>query len=321
MQLSSLLGERHRIVSGIEYTGNQQQDQRNTDQEPFIAYLDDARRSRRWGVYLQDDVRLTPVFSFTAGLRYDRDSLMDGSVNPRLAAIINPFPGSSVKFLYGSAFRSPSVYEQFYHVASSSPPVAANQTLQPETIKTYEAVIEYFSPGFRTTLNGYYFRIDDLIDQRLDQQGSLVFRNIDRARAQGAELEVEKRWTAGIGLRANYALQRSIDGTTGQLLENSPRQLARLNVLLPLIGDRIVVGIEEQYTDRRKTVSGRSVDDYAVTNVTVLGRDAARTIEISLSCYNVFNTRFNDPVSIDVMPLDELEQDGRTIRLKVTYGF
>ncbi len=320
LQLNTTIAEQHRVVAGMEYTGNLQQDQRNTDLQPFVLYLDDERRSRQWGAYLQDDVRVTHSLSLTAGVRYDRDTQVDGSFNPRLAAIVSPFSGSSLKFLYGSAFRSPSVYEQYYQVRSSSPPLAANPALRPETIKTYEAVFERFAPGARAALSAYYYRIGDLIEQTLDDKGNLVFRNIDRARAQGVELEAERRWNGGASIRASYALQRAVDGTTGQLLENSPRQLAKVNVLFPLI-DLLQAALEEQYADHRRSLSGRTVEDRAITNLTLLGRNHSGSIQISLSCYNVFNTRYQDPVSIDLMPLDVLEQDGRTFRLKVTYGF
>jgi iron complex outermembrane receptor protein len=312
----------HRVSLGAEYSGNRQQDQRNADQAPFVSYLDDARRSRRWAAYMQDEMKLTEAVSLVAGMRYDEDSLVDGSVNPRLAAIVNPVSGSTVKLLYGSAFRSPSVFEQYYQTSSSSPPVVSNPGLRPEKIKTYELVFEQYLPaGLRMVVDGYYYRIDGLINQTMDGGGKLVFTNRERDEAQGLELELEKRWPGGTSARASYALQRAVDEATGDVLENSPRQLGRLKLLLPLAEDRVLAGVEEQYTGPRRTVSERSVHGRALTHVTLLGRNRARTIELSLSCYNLFNKRFSDPVSADLMPLDALLQDGRTFRVKVIYGF
>jgi iron complex outermembrane receptor protein len=322
VQLNSRLLELHQVSMGGEYSGNLQQDQSNADQAPLVSYLEDERRSRRLAAYIQDEMKLTEALSVVAGIRYDQDSLVDGSFNPRLAAIINPIAGTTLKLLYGSAFRSPSVFEQYYQVSSSSPPVVANPALRAEKIRTYELVLEqYFSAGLRMVLDGYYYRIDGLINQAMDAGGNLVFENRERDEARGLELELEKRWSGGMNAGVSCALQRAVDAATGVVLDNSPRELARLKLLLPLVGDRVLAGIEEQYTGPRRTVSERSVPGHALTNVTLLGKNNTRTVELSLSCYNLFNKRYSDPVSIDLMPLDALRQDGRSFRVKVIYGF
>jgi outer membrane receptor protein involved in Fe transport len=58
-----------------------------------------------------------------------------------------------------------------------------------------------------------------------------------------------------------------------------------------------------------------------VTNLTLFGRGPQRRVEASLSIYNVLNKKYADPVSGDLFPLDSIQQDGRTIRVKLTYVF
>ncbi len=56
-------------------------------------------------------------------------------------------------------------------------------------------------------------------------------------------------------------------------------------------------------------------------NLTLFGRDRSRGMEASLSVYNVLNKKYSDPVSGDLFPIDSLQQDGRTFRVKLTYAF
>ncbi len=316
------LSSTHRLIVGGEYIGNRRQDQQNYDLEPFAPYFSDDRRSRTWAVYIQDELAFAPVLHLTAGIRYDHSSPEERMVNPRIAAILAPANGSILKFLYGSAFRSPSVYERYYQSPTSAPPLLANPALKPEKIKTYEFVYEqYLGRGLRATLDGYQYRIEDLIDQSRDAAGNLSFKNIEETVARGVELEIEKKWADGVNGRISYALQRATNARTGEVLDNSPRETAKLNLMVPLFKASLFAGIEEQYTSSRKTVSGAYTGDFYVTNLTIFGRSFERNLEVSASLYNVFNRDYSDPVSTDLEPLFALKQDGRAVRIKVLYSF
>lgn len=321
VQISSVVFDRHRVICGGEYIGSGRQDQDNADQEPFAVYLNDERRSRRWAGYIQDEFSAGAALRFSAGVRYDSTSLVKGTANPRLAAIFSPANESTIKLLYGSAFRSPSIYELYYQVPSSMPPVVANPELKPEKIKTYELVYEqYLARGIRTTVDAFYYRIDDLINQTRNGAGDLVFVNLDTAEARGLELEIEKKQAAGITGRVSYSLQRAIDLRTEEVLSNSPRDIAKLNLAVPLMGT-LVLGLEEQYTGRRKTAAGNYTGSFALTNATLGGQSSTGDLELSFSVYNVFDKRYSDPVGADLSPLNAIGQDGRTVRIKATYAF
>ena len=185
LQLSTKLQEIHRVMLGAEYEDNRRQDQRNADQNPFSQYLNDERSSHAWACYIQDEVTLTSALILNAGVRYDRTSFSGSTTNPRIAVIVNPAAGSTVKLLYGSAFRSPNVYELYYQSPASSPPMISNPDLRPEQIKMYELVFEqYLGTGFRATADGYYYKINDLINQTIDAAGNLVFNNIEEVDAR-----------------------------------------------------------------------------------------------------------------------------------------
>jgi outer membrane receptor protein involved in Fe transport len=315
-------GGSHRIILGAEYQGNLRQDQKNADVDPFVLYFDDQRRSRIWAAYVQDEIMLSPSLLMNAGLRYDHTSTFGGTTNPRLAAIWRAGDASTFKLIYGRAFRAPSVYELYYEAPASTPPIVANPGLRPEKIDTYEAVYEHsFDPQVRASISAYSYRIQDLIVQSTDPLGVSTHENLDEVEGKGIEIEVEKRWNSGLQGRFSYALQQAVNVKTDVTLPNSPEHLAKVTLSLPLIKDRVLFGVEELYTGKRKMMTDAYLPSVATTNVTFLLRNASRSLELSASVYNLFDAKYADPVPLDFVPLYSVQQDGRTFRMKLTYAF
>lgn len=316
-QLSKRFLERHRVILGGEYQNNFRQDLKNYDLE---VYLNSRNSSDLWGVYLQDEVQLLDNLILNFGVRRDRYDSFGGTTNPRLALIYNPLAKSTIKLLYGEAFRAPNAFERHYHdgLATQKP----NPDLQPEKIKTYELVLEqYLGDHLRAVVSGFYYEIDDLINLSLDPaDGLLVFDNLDEVEATGTEFELEGKWGSGLEGRVSYTWQETKDRSTDKLLSNSPRHLAKLNLVLPLVGEKLLLGIEEQYTSKRKTVLRNATGGYAVTNLTLFSRQLLKGLDASASIYNLFDKKFSDPASL-AHRQETIEQDGRVFRFKLTYLF
>jgi iron complex outermembrane receptor protein len=310
-----------RIIAGVEFQDNFDQDQKNYNEGAPPPELDDRRDSLRTAVYGQGELVLSKTVTMNAGVRYDYYETFGGSTNPRLAIIYTPVEKGSLKLLYGRAFRAPNVYELYYESPTSLPPMIANPDLEPETITTYEIAYEQFvGHSFRGTLSGYRYRIDNLIDQR-DTGTASQFQNIDTVNATGVELSLEYSRPSGVVGRISGTAQRTEDRATSQQLSNSPERLAKLNIIVPVVRHRLFLGIEEQYTSRRKTESGNSTPAFFLTNLTLSGQGLVEGLELSASVYNLFDKVYADPVSTDLEPLDTVQQDGRNFRVKATYAF
>lgn len=319
MQLSKRLWEQHKFTIGGEYRDNFRQAQRNHDVEPFFSYLNDSRSSRVWAFYLQDEYAIRENLILNVGVRHDHYDSFGGTTNPRLALIYN-LKNTSVKLLYGEAFRAPNAYEMFYDAPSFG--VAGNPRLRPETIKTYEVVVER-SVGnrFRLAASGYYYTIDDLISQTFDPNlERLRFDNINSVEAKGVELEVEGKWRALVDGRLSYAVQEATDGKTGKRLTNSPQHMVKLNLSAPLWRDRLFAGLEVRYMSERRTLSGKYASGFFATNLTLFSQKIFDGVECSASLRNLFDERYGDPGSGEHRQ-DIIEQDGRTFWLKLKYAF
>jgi iron complex outermembrane receptor protein len=317
IKLTTRLGQRNKLTLGAEYQGNIRQDLRNADEKPFLVYFDIHKRSYNWALYVQDEITILDNLLLNAGVRYDHYDSFGGTLNPRLALIYN-LKQTTVKLLYGEAFRAPNVYEKFYIGTGFK----ANPNLKPESITTYELVIDhYFTKYLQASAAGYYYTIDGLITQMPDSEdGMLVFRNDESIDAKGVELALDGKWPSGIEGRLAYALQNTNDRRTGKTLTNSPQHLVKFNLIAPLIQDKFFVGLESRYVSARRTLTGRTASDFFLTNLTLFSQNLVRGVELSGSLYNLFDQRYGDPGSGEHRQ-DVIEQDGRTFWVKVKYSF
>lgn len=322
--------DKHKVSIGGEYVRNSQQDQKNysvnlgaMDSEetvdPVTVNLREKRDSSRWAIFVQDEFSILKNLVFNAGLRYDSYSVSGTTLNPRMALIYHPFEKTTVKFLYGSAFRAPNPYELYYGDQIS---MKANPALDPEIIKTYELVCEQFFLGnFRVAGAVFYNSIDDLILQEIDDDGLSVFRNIGKVDTKGVEIELEGTWKNGFRGRLSYTYQDAKDKDTDTRLVNSPKHMAKLNLIAPLWQDKFFSGLEVQYMSSRKTLNSERTGGFFLTNLTLLSEKVVKGLDVSLSIYNLFDKKYSYPASNDHYPINTIEQDGRTFRLKFTYAF
>jgi len=184
-----------------------------------MQYLDDRRASQNWALYGQDEITLHPKLLLNLGVRHDRYESFGGTTNPRVALIYYPQRSTTLKVLYGDAFRAPNAYELYW----KQPDVAkANPRLQPETNQTGEVVVEhYLDSRFRVAATSFYYHINDLITQQTDPaDGLLVYNNIDEVNARGLELEAEGKWPRGLqGLFDTDCTHLIVSDASGQLAD------------------------------------------------------------------------------------------------------
>jgi outer membrane receptor for ferrienterochelin and colicins len=321
----------NKIVLGGEYLKNIKQQQLNYDLSPFFTYIDDNRTSQIFAFYLQDEFSLSNQLILNAGVRYDKYDTFGNTINPRIGVIYNPIQKSYFKLLYGSAFRAPNVYELYY--TSPILNLEGNPDLKPETIQTYEAIYDqYFSQGFRGSLSFFYYKIKDLMTEIPDpipgpNFGYLIYENIDEVVSRGVETELTRKTNNGIEGRISYSYQLVKDGKTDTEIPNSPKHLAKANLMFPLYLKKVFLGIEESFTSEKLTYqgfltgSGSVTDKTYITNVTLSSRNLfVNGLDLSASIYNLFNVQYSDPGRPEHLQ-DKIQQDGINYRINLSYLF
>ena len=309
--------DRFRLTLGADVRRSIDLLQRNYDEQPFTSYLDVSGYQLVFGTYADGHLDITKQLSLAAGVRWDHYDSFGSTVNPRTALIWKPRETTTLKFLYGQAFRAPNVYQLYYSAYNQR----SNPSLQPETIRTYEVVADqYFCKNWRASVSLFRNEISDLIDTIDDASGFLVFTNSTGAHVNGAEAEIEGKWDNGILVRASYTRQQAVSEADGSWLVNSPKNVFKAHVSLPLFRDKVFGSVELLYASDRETLLRKRTDAACVLNATVYSRNLAPNLEVSASVYNLFDQKYRTPAGAEHLQ-DSLAQDGRTFRLKFTYRF
>jgi outer membrane receptor for ferrienterochelin and colicins len=310
--------EGHILTVGTEFHYDAQQDQVSWSDD--VVYLDSSEHSHNWGIYLQDEVKLLEKLTFIGSVRHDEYQTCGGATSPRLGLVYDLFDQTTLKLLYGQAFRAPSAYELYYQNPGIGQKPANN--LDPGTIRTYEAIVEQrLNRSLQASACGFHYVLEDLVDAAVDpSDGLLVFQNLGEVRARGVELALRGRWEQGLQSRVSYSYVEAEDGTTDETLVNSPKHLVKLNLIKPLVPERLFAGLEVLYDSKAKTLTGDYADDFVLTNLTLTYGSVSKRLEIAASVYNLFDVDYAFP-GFAGLAQDTVEQDGRTFRVGLTYRF
>lgn len=315
LQLTKEIFEKHTLTAGAEYRDDFHQESELTGQTPVEL----TRQSV--GVYGQGDFELLNSLHLEAGVRYDKTTSYPSDTTPRVALIYHPATNTTLKAIYGTAYRTPNFEEL------SNP---GFQNISPENITTYELVYEQeIGPHVRTSFSGFYNQMHNLI---IFDSGN--YTNMD-ASTLGSELAVEGIFGNGIKSRVSYSYQHTRDETLGWSMPDSPNHLVRANLSVPVWRDKIFADAEFQFVSDRAslnnipgvsgplTVQGETAGAYELVNLTLYSRELVKHLQLSASIYNLFNKQYSDPVSpqFRVPGQDLIPQDGRTFAIKATYRF
>ena len=339
VRLTRVLWKKHKVTFGSEVRDNLRQDQGD-----FISasntFEQDLSSSWNWGIYVQDDYTITSKLSLTAGVRHDRyprgtvHDIVDnqpaanvaltsfgGATNPRFGFIYHPHETTTFKLLYGSAYRAPEVYESAPDIGVF---VVDNLALKPETIKSFELVAQQqLGPHFLLSGSVFHNRTEHLITLQPDtNSGELVYANAGGVQATGTEIVFTGRSSSGIQGSASLSFVSGKDSSPGDhALSNSPGQMAKINVSIPLARKQLLAGIEGQFVGPRGTLAGNTAGAFQVFNVTLLSHVfSEQHLDVSASLYNILGKRYSDPARPED-PEDTIQQDGRNFRITVTFRF
>jgi iron complex outermembrane receptor protein len=318
VQLNKRLWDRHIITLGAEYRDDFLQDSQVVVQNAPTEGSHTRTNRQSYGVYAQADLAALTNLHFTAGIRYDQYENFRPAVDPRLALIYHPFTTSTLKAIYGTAFRAPSFYEQ----------TTSDHPLKPEEITGYELVYEQdLNSYLRSSLSAFYNQMDDLL---VFSSGS--FTNFN-AETKGIEVAFEGISSGGIRGRASYSFQDTKNSSIGWDMPDSPNHLFKFNLSVPVYKDKIFAGLEFLYTSNRRslhsatdpsgqpiTVQGVDAGGYGVVNLTVFSQKIFKNLEFSATVYNLLDRHYVDPAS-QFHVQDVIEEDGRSFRAKLTYRF
>jgi iron complex outermembrane receptor protein len=283
---------------------------------PEFEIFEDDFTFNTWSTYLMDELQLTSALTLMGGLRHDAHSAARDALSPRLGIIVNPGRTTTVKLLWGEAFRSPSVYErEFFNLSDFK----RNPDLNRERITTTELVWEQrLGSAFRLTSSLYQNQVRDLIDTTTDpEDGKALFTNVGRARARGIEAEFSARHANGATAYVNYVYQDAVDRSNDARLTNSPRHLFKAGGAMPMpLG---TVAVEGRYEDDRITVQGGATDEAVVVNAHFVSQPLFGGLRLTARVRDLFDSGFRVPGGFEHLQAS-IPQEPRSLSIGLAYG-
>jgi iron complex outermembrane receptor protein len=203
------------------------------------------------GIYAELDGQPLSWLGFSAGVRFDRNSLFENRFSPRAALFVDRGDRYGAKLLYAEGFRNPSPFEGYF---DDDDAFEANPDLGAEVIRSYEAVLwARPSPGVSVRLSAFAWNADELVEQELDEAtGFLQFRNVGTLRSRGVEAEGSWRDVRGWLAFGGLAYTRVDDGDGGDIA-GAPAIVASGGASTPLLWKRVHVSTELQVIGPRPT--------------------------------------------------------------------
>jgi iron complex outermembrane receptor protein len=305
-----------RITAGTDYEYSLDVTQSN-----YLAGEPDSFRSDEspWlaAIFGEAELSIVPRLIIHAGGRVDWFSSFGEAVSPRAALIYSFDERTALKYIVGKAFRAPNAYEEYY--VDGVTITTAPKSLVPEEILSNEVVFEHsFERWLSMTGDGFYNQLKDLIDQVPDgTTGLTYFVNDGRVHAKGLEVEVDAERESGAGARASYTATMVTDDLAHIALTNAPHSQAKFNGTLPT-GRWGAGSLELLYVGPLTDVQGTRVPPYFLPSVTFSTKPVWGGWQFSSSLYDASNRRWFSPMGPND-PEDQIQMDGRTWRVKLSY--
>lgn len=269
--------------------------------------------------YIHNEYQFTDFITLIAGIRSDIYSNQKTYVAPRFAALITPWNGTTIKALYGEAFRTPNFAELYYEDVPSG--FKMSDGLKPERIGTLEGIVEQrMGDEYFSTLSVYRYAMNDLIDTRQDPADSLFhYENISSVVANGISVGIQARYQSGIAAFAHYSYQRTVDKSSDAILTNSPEHLVRWGVAIPFL-ERLTISTSWVYETGRVTVYRTSTGPFLLGNAAVVWRSIVPGLEVSVRVRNILNRSYAVPGGVEHMQ-PAIAQDPLSFDVAIQYSF
>ena len=265
--------------------------------------------------------------SLNLGGRLDWGSEADLTASPRIALMLLPGAKTTFKYIYSGAFRAPDPYDQYVNIVEFQ----GNSMLTPEHIHSHMLLADRKLGGSRRlTADGFFSTLENTIEEYVDEyvdpdsgsaadldSGETLFANTAGEKSRGAELQFSAEAATGWSARSSYSYTITKQRDDGGAVMNSPKHLAKFNGIAPLARYG-ALGLEMLFTGAQENYQGQRIGSSLLTNATLASRLKHNGVDLSFSCYNLFDRRWATPTGPEI-PAPATVQDGRTFRFQISY--
>ena len=132
-------------------------------------------RENRYSGFAQLVFMPAKIINIVAGARYDYSTRYEGTLNPRAGFILSPTKTTKIKYIYGRAFQSPSLFYQYEQWGAPSivnissaemQKTDPNWKLENQIVNSHEvSVNQKITQNYSITASAYYNDLTNLIER------------------------------------------------------------------------------------------------------------------------------------------------------------
>lgn len=298
---------------------------------PLEGAVPDASRTS-FSLFAEDAWTASSRLTVTGGLRFDHLSDLGGTLSPRLALVggvpeglARKMPrslgeGLGWKLLYGRAFRAPTLRE----LAFDLPGGTGNSDLRLVKADELELALSFTRNRLRLEAHPFLNLLKDAIvlpGPNLPGATS-TYTNGPGVRVGGVELVGSGSFGVSNSFFANYTFQNPTLRDTGQRVPGLPRSLFNVGANVEVRGKATLTPSLVVRSGRGRDGSDprRDLPGYALFGLTARAKSLWRTLDVTLSCDNLFGKTYHDRAPARGVPGD-YPRPGRRVLLHVSYKF
>ncbi len=250
-------------------------------------------------VFSQVEYTLSSL-NFLVGVRYNYNQLFGGNVSTRGTMVYSLDDKNSFKFVYGTSYRSPSLFELYFRTSTNT--VFGNTALKPEESSSFElSYLTSFSNFFVQAL-GYYAEYTNKIyrttgtvtlENGTTKSNVSVYMNGNKFTAKGIELEVKYSLPKELNVFVNFSYVQGDNGDevagNGNYNFKFVPQQSLVAGLSKQFGDLAVSALTNFISEQgasKSTIGSQATFDFTVSYTHKVGLFALRH---SVSAKNVFD--------------------------------
>ncbi len=306
--------QNQRILFGAEFRDDFQQKIVTPDANVNVT-------EQTFSLYAHDEITINAQWQVNLGARLDTNKnalgKVSNAISPRVALIYKPLDSTTLKLSQSTAYRRASPFEKWYEGGG----LLTNPNIKPEHITATELVVEH-RLDTNTRLQGSLYRYStaDYIKSVWVGDSQSRFINTNGGSSDGAELEFEKHWDNSTRLRTSVAIQGAEDGE-GLWQINSPRQMGKINLSVPLMHQAWRAAFEMQTYSSRRTGHDTIMGGYSLANLTISAGKLLPNVSLAFGIRNLFDRDYASVAPPDNTLQTVIPQDGRRVWFRMTYDF
>jgi len=175
---------------------------------PNEIYLIDATSRHTYGGYIQSELELSNIISLTTGLRYDDYGDTGSNLSFRGSVVYIPVDGTTIKGMYGQAYRAPSIKEFYGEQVSTG--AIGNSDLGAETVDTVEFSVSQIFGATQVSLTWFSNDFEDgiqivQIDDVVPGTDTFQPQNVGKLKTSGWEAEIYSQLSENFTIKSGIS--------------------------------------------------------------------------------------------------------------------